>query len=198
MSIKHWNTKSIFKVLDIFLLLFAFIIICFIYSWAISFCFFNFFWDIFFFCEIFSSDLGTIFFFSKDHLNVVRRAHVWVYLTMSSVSSAPHLGGFVIWLCSMTRDSTFTSTLSSALHAKLLQLCLTLCNPMDCIACQTSLSMRFSRQEYWSGLPFPPPGDLPASRIKLVSLMSPALSGKFFTTSTTKFSITLCTFEHVQ
>ena len=38
--------------------------------------------------------------------------------------------------------------------------CLTLCNPMDCI-CQASLSMEFSRQEYWSGLPFLSPGDLP-------------------------------------
>ena len=34
------------------------------------------------------------------------------------------------------------------------QLCPTLCNPMDCIACQDPLSMGFSRQEYWSGLPF--------------------------------------------
>ena len=42
-----------------------------------------------------------------------------------------------------------------------IQPCLTLCNPMNCIACQTVLSMGFSRQEYWSGLPFPPPGDLP-------------------------------------
>ena len=32
---------------------------------------------------------------------------------------------------------------------------------MDCVACQASLSMGFSRQEYWSGLPCPPPGDLP-------------------------------------
>ena len=45
--------------------------------------------------------------------------------------------------------------------AKLLQLCLTLCNPMDYIAHQAPLCMGFSRQEYWSGLPFPPPGDLP-------------------------------------
>ena len=40
------------------------------------------------------------------------------------------------------------------------QLCLTLHDPMDCIACQVPLSMEFSRQEYWSGLPFPSPGDL--------------------------------------
>ena len=38
------------------------------------------------------------------------------------------------------------------------QLCPTLCDPMDC---QALLSMEFSRQGYWSGLPFPSPGDLP-------------------------------------
>ena len=36
-----------------------------------------------------------------------------------------------------------------------------LCNPMDCIVCQAPLSMEFSRQEYWSGLPCPLSGDLP-------------------------------------
>ena len=41
------------------------------------------------------------------------------------------------------------------------QSCLTLCDPMDYIAHQTPWSTGFSRQEYWSGLPFPPPGDLP-------------------------------------
>ena len=44
-------------------------------------------------------------------------------------------------------------------HAKSLQLCPTLCNPMDC-SCQAPLSMGFSRQEYWSGLPFPSPAYL--------------------------------------
>ena len=39
------------------------------------------------------------------------------------------------------------------------QSCLTLCDPMDC-AYEAPLSMEFSRQEYWSGLPFPSPGDL--------------------------------------
>ena len=43
--------------------------------------------------------------------------------------------------------------------------------------------MGFSRQEYWSGLPYPPPGDLPDPEIEPVSLMSPALAGRFFTTS---------------
>ena len=39
--------------------------------------------------------------------------------------------------------------------------CLTLCNPMDCVAHQAPLSMGFSRQECWTGLPCPSPGDLP-------------------------------------
>ena len=42
-------------------------------------------------------------------------------------------------------------------------------------ACQASLSMGFSRQEYWSGLPFPPPGDLSDPGIKPESPVSPAL-----------------------
>ena len=45
---------------------------------------------------------------------------------------------------------------------------------------QASLSMGFSRKEYWSELPFPPPGDFPDPGIKLTSPMSPALVGKFF------------------
>ena len=45
--------------------------------------------------------------------------------------------------------------------------------------------MGFSRQEYWNGLPRPPPGDLPGPGIEPVSVMSPALAGGFFTTSAT-------------
>ena len=50
-------------------------------------------------------------------------------------------------------------------------------------AYQAPLSMEFSRQEYWSGLPCPPPGSLPDPGIEPTSLRSPALSGGFFTTS---------------
>ena len=53
------------------------------------------------------------------------------------------------------------------------------------VASQAPLSIRFPRREYWSGLPYPPPGDLPDPRIKLVSLTSAALAGEFSTTSTT-------------
>ena len=46
------------------------------------------------------------------------------------------------------------------------QSCPTLCDPTDCIACQGPLSMGFSRQEYWGGLPFPFPEHLPDPGIK--------------------------------
>ena len=50
---------------------------------------------------------------------------------------------------------------------------------------QAPLSMEFSGQEFWSGLPFPPAGDFPHPRTEPVSLSSPALTGRFFTTSAT-------------
>ena len=53
------------------------------------------------------------------------------------------------------------------------------------IACQALLSMGFSRQEYWSRLPFPPAGDLHDPGIKPTFLASPALAGEFFTTNAT-------------
>jgi len=52
---------------------------------------------------------------------------------------------------------------------------------MDREAHEAPLSVEFSKQEYWSGLPFPPPGDLPYPGIKTVSLESPAWAGRFFT-----------------
>ena len=52
------------------------------------------------------------------------------------------------------------------------------------IAHQVLLSVGFSGQEYWSGLPCLPPGDLPDPGMEPESLMSPALAGRFFTTST--------------
>ena len=58
------------------------------------------------------------------------------------------------------------------------------------VACQAPLSMGFSSPEYWRGLPFLSPGDLPDPGIKPEidpsSLMSPALAGRFFTTSATR------------
>ena len=53
------------------------------------------------------------------------------------------------------------------------------------IAHQAPLSLGFSRQEYWSGLLCPPPGDIPDPGIEPMSLLSLASAGVFFTTSTT-------------
>ena len=70
---------------------------------------------------------------------------------------------------------------SSSLHCtKSLQSCLTLWPPWT-VARQASLSMGFSRQEYWSGLPFPSPGDLPDPGIKPGS---PALEADALTSET--------------
>ena len=52
---------------------------------------------------------------------------------------------------------------------------------------QAPLSTGFSRQEYWSGLPCPPPGDLPNPETEPTSLKSPALAGRFFTTNATYY-----------
>ena len=50
---------------------------------------------------------------------------------------------------------------------------------------QAPLSVEFSRQEYWSGSSCPPPGDLPDPGMEPVSLISPALAGRFLTTNAT-------------
>ena len=59
------------------------------------------------------------------------------------------------------------------------QLCLILTTPWT-VACQAPLPMGFSQQEYWSRLPFPPPGNPPNPGIKPVS---PPLAGRFLTTA---------------
>ena len=69
------------------------------------------------------------------------------------------------------------------MRAKLFQLWPTLCNPMA-VACQAPLSMGFSGQEYQSGLPCPPPGDLSDIEIEPQSLKLSALAGRFFTSAT--------------
>ena len=73
----------------------------------------------------------------------------------------------------------------ACMHARsVAQSCLTLCDPMDCsppasYVYRSPMSKGLSRHEYWSGLPFPFPGDLPDPGIKSAS---PALAGRFFTT----------------
>ena len=85
-----------------------------------------------------------------------------------------------IWLifCLMIFISIHVFMLSPFSHVRLFATLWT-------IALQASLSMGFSRQEYWSGLPCPPAGDLPDPGVKLTSLVSHLLASKFFTTSAT-------------
>ena len=59
------------------------------------------------------------------------------------------------------------------------------------VAHQSPLSLGFPRQEHWSGLPFPSPGHLPDPGIEPTSLKSPALVGRFFTTSATREAQTI-------
>ena len=84
------------------------------------------------------------------------------------------------WIQSTNLMSPCTCVLS---HFSCVQLFVTLWT----VACQAPLSMGFSRQEYWNGLPFPPPGDLPDTGVKPVSVMSLALIGGFFTPCATCF-----------
>ena len=74
--------------------------------------------------------------------------------------------------------------LSYFLHAQSLQSCPAPCDPMD-VAHQAPMSIAFSRQEHWSGLPCPPPGDLSHPRTEPSSLLCPALEGRFFPPRTT-------------
>ena len=67
-------------------------------------------------------------------------------------------------------------------HAQSLS-CVQLFATPSTIAHQAPLSMGFARQEYWSWLPFPPPGNLPNPGIKPASPVSPASAGRFFTTA---------------
>ena len=88
-----------------------------------------------------------------EHLQLFLHECFWVcYLGQIAKSGFPHV---VQGVC---------------MRAKSLQLCPTLCDPMDYIAHQAPLSMGFSSQQYWSGLSGPPPGDLPNPGIEPVPL----------------------------
>ena len=71
------------------------------------------------------------------------------------------------------------ATFEASLHRDCPQSCPSLCDP---VARHAPPAMGFFRQEYWSGLLLPPPGDLSDPGIKSVSFASPALSDGFFTT----------------
>ena len=81
-------------------------------------------------------------------------------------------------------DSAYFLTIKKKVKVKSLSRVQLFATPWT-VACQAPLSIGFSRQGYRSGWPHPPPGDLPNPGIKPGSHMSPALTGRFFTTSAT-------------
>ena len=84
------------------------------------------------------------------------------------------------WGTLLTARPTPCSLLGSGVSSVSAESLTTLCDPCD--PCQASLSMTFPRQEYWSGLPFPSPGDLPDPGIEPTSPVFPAVAGGFSTT----------------
>ena len=79
---------------------------------------------------------------------------------------------------------TLKNKLNETFREVYAQSCSPLCDPMACSPPGSSVN-GILQQEYWSGLPCPPPGDLPDPGIKPTSLASPELPGRFFTTSAT-------------
>ena len=102
----------------------------------------------------------------------------WRHFIFLWLSSTPFCVCVCICIYIYTHVCVCACMLSHFSHVQLF------CNPMD-YSPQAPLFMEFSRQEYWSGLPCPPPRDRPDPGIKPISLMSPALAGRFFTTSAT-------------
>ena len=96
----------------------------------------------------------------------------WPWWTLFSISELGFLAKYSLSFC-LSRH-----VLSCLSHVRLFA-------TPETVAHQAPLSMGFSRQEYCSGLPCPPPRDLPDPGIEPASLMSPALADGFFTTSAT-------------
>ena len=91
--------------------------------------------------------------------------YVCVYIPcwQCSILISGYLGWVILKLSHLTlhhgKDALFKWVTHDINKVLVAQLCPTLCDPKDC-SYQAPLSMEFSRQEYWSGLPFPSPGDL--------------------------------------
>ena len=90
-----------------------------------------------------------------------------------------------LMLCGQILYCQSGGTLISSTYMLSHSSCVALFVTLWTVAHQAPLSIGFSRQEYWSGLPCHSPGDLPSPGIEPVSLMSPALASWFFTTGIT-------------
>ena len=101
----------------------------------------------------------------------------------NSINITKQLFRKVLWWMRLSAGKT-AKTWARMCAYKVAQSCPTLCSPMDCSP-SASIVHGISRQEYWSGLPCPPPRGLPDPGMEHRSLTSPALAGGFFTTSVT-------------
>ena len=103
-------------------------------------------------------------------------AGIWKYVGIYYSFSQQMLLGFSRALALYHAGDMHACVLAKSLS------CARLLRPHGPVAHQASLSMGFSRQEYWSGLPFPPSGDLSHPGMEAESPVSPARAGGFFTT----------------
>ena len=122
-------------------------------------------------------------------LHGVSRVSGWNALHYSRCEINVRLAPNSSWI---SPSGPFTTIGNSVVPSKYVRACVVSCyscvwlfGVLWTVVHQAPLSLGCFRQEYWSGLPCPPPGDLPDSGIESASLMSPALAGVFFPTSTT-------------
>ena len=113
-----------------------------------------------------------------EHRPLASPAFVGRLFTTASPEKSPNFDPWTYMMASLWQPTCDSPSLCSVTQSYL-----TFCGPMT-VACQASLSMAFSSQEYWSGLPFPFPGDLSDPGTEPKSLVSLALAAGFFTSST--------------
>ena len=111
-------------------------------------------------------------------------ARAWCTLSLGFTASEASQPGHVLFLFTFTSAALPASLLDKLLLQRLM-VTMVLLSTKRTVTHQSCLSMGFSRQAYWSGLPFPSSGDPPDPSIKPNPLTSLALAGKFFTTSAT-------------
>ena len=122
---------------------------------------------------------------SLEWMNIYMKK--WFYVMMNNLCSfSPHW--FIIpQVIYNTHETSMLRLILYAVHGSVLS-CFSCVRPFATpwtVARLAPLPTEFSRQEYWSGLSCPPPGNLSKPGIEPASLTSPALAGRFFTTSAT-------------
>ena len=107
---------------------------------------------------------------TNTHMHMHTHTHTYIYIYIYILSH-------ILFHFGLSQDVEY----NSLCYTSVAQSCPTLCD-LWTVAHHAPLSLGFSRQEYWSALPFPPPGDLPDPGIEPMSPISPALASGYFTT----------------